>query len=134
MRQLIDERQAVLEVTSLPQLQGSRIQISQLLQNLITNAIRYCPADRQPEIRLSALEIPDGWEFALADNGEGIPAEAREQIFEPFKRYSQKRVAGSGLGLSICRRIVQAHGGNIYCEANIEDGTTFIFTLKEQKQ
>lgn len=132
LSQLIEGRNAVLAHNDLPQLIGSQIQIMQLLQNLVSNAIRYCPVDRVPEISLMAEQIENGWKFTLSDNGEGIPEDARDTIFQPFKRYSQQKVSGSGLGLSICRRIVEAHGGDIYCEANSIDGTSFIFTIKEE--
>ena len=131
LRHLIDKRDAEITCNNLPQTMGSRVQILQLLQNLIANAIHYCPKDRQPKINLTATEMADGWEFALSDNGEGIPADAHEKIFKPFKRHSRQKVAGSGLGLSICQRIVHAHCGTIYCKSNAPTGTIFIFTLKK---
>jgi len=132
LAKLIEERNVTLSSSRLPQLAGSRIQLVQLVQNLIGNAIRYCPPERRPKVRFNARYMEDSWEFSVADNGEGIAEENREKIFQPFKRVSHIVAPGSGLGLSICRRIAEAHGGEIHCEENPQGGSLFIFTIREK--
>ncbi len=124
---LIRERKAVIVGDALPHVTANRRQLMQVLQNLLCNAIQHCPID--PIIRVTAAEGPGHWSLRVADNGPGIDEAQRDKIFEPFKRLAQPNAQGLGLGLAICKRIVETHGGKIWCEAGAEKGSTFVFTL-----
>jgi signal transduction histidine kinase len=127
---LIRERRAVIVGDTLPQVTANRRQLMQLLQNLLCNAIQHCTTD--PIIRVSAIDEGSNWIFRVADNGPGIDEAQRENIFQPFKRLAQPNAQGLGLGLAICKRIVETHGGKIWCEAGEPNGATFVFTLPKQ--
>jgi signal transduction histidine kinase len=103
--------------------------ISQVLNNLLSNAIKYSPQGGQVRVELTAA--PEGAWVAVRDSGVGIPAEERESIFEPFRRSASTResIPGVGLGLSVARRIVEAHGGHIQVESELGAGSTFRFHL-----
>lgn len=105
-------------------------QLAQLFQNLINNALKYS-GDREPKITISGEYIEnEGIRVTVADNGIGIPPEHLERVFEPFKRISPRgEVAGTGLGLATCRKIAERHGGRIWCESEVGDGSRFCVTL-----
>lgn len=123
--ELIRERGAAIVAGPLPEIHANRRQLSQLFQNLICNAIQHC--GHVPLIRIEAMEHPDHWCFRVADNGPGIDAMHRERIFDPFRRLAKSK--GLGLGLAICKRIVEAHGGKIWCEGTGDAGAVFAFAL-----
>lgn len=122
---LIRERNARISSDTLPNVTANRRQLAQVLQNLLCNAIQHCQAD--PVIHIDAVEGPTHWSFRVADNGPGIDEAQREKIFEPFKRLAQAQ--GLGLGLAICKKIVETHGGKIWCEVGTQKGATFVFTI-----
>jgi signal transduction histidine kinase len=124
--ELIRERQAQITTGDLPLVHANRVQVLQILQNLVCNAIRYAPA--KPVIHVDAVEHDDRWLIRVSDNGPGIGEALREKIFEPFKRLS-KEGGGLGLGLAICKRIVELHGGKIWHEPAPGSGSVFCFTL-----
>lgn len=124
---LIRERKAAVVGDALPHVLANRRQLMQVLQNLLCNAIQHCPD--APIIRVTASEEADHWLIRVADNGPGIDAAHREKIFEPFKRLAQPNAQGLGLGLAICKRIVELHGGKIWCEAATGRGAVFAFSL-----
>lgn len=122
--------EAGAEVTAdmLPTLWGNPQKLVELLFHLIANAVQYHGAEA-PRVHVSA-EYPDSaWLFSVQDHGLGIPQEDHERVFEPFTRRHSEGVAGNGLGLAICRRVVQAHGGRIWLESTPGAGTTVYFTL-----
>ena len=125
--ELIRERKALIASGPLPRVHANRRQLSQLLQNLLCNAIQHC--EITPLIRIQAVEEAEHWSFCVADNGPGIDEFQRKRVFEPFKRLAHSRAKGLGLGLAICKRIVEAHGGKIWCEDGPEGGAAFHFTL-----
>lgn len=104
-------------------------QVAQLLQNLIANAIKY-RGEKTPDIVVSAQSVAKGLRVTVSDNGQGVPSEFRDRIFEPFRRINGRNSAqGTGLGLATCRKIALRHGGTIWCEPNVPSGTSFHFTL-----
>ncbi|AXC11397.1 Phytochrome, two-component sensor histidine kinase [Acidisarcina polymorpha] len=133
LKQLIQTRGAQVTYGELPTVFGSP-QLVQLLQNLIANGIKYCDAET-PLVHVSATALQSGlWQFAVQDNGIGIPEQSYQQIFEPFRRlHGIGKYEGSGLGLATCKKIVERHHGTIWCESKIGQGTTFCFTLPEWK-
>ena len=117
----------------LPDVYADESQVQQLFQNLISNALKF-RAEDPPHVHISVIsnaDEPSGdWTFCVSDNGIGIEPEYREQIFEIFQRLHSRRVyAGTGIGLAICRKIVQRHGGQIWVEDSPEKGAAFYFTL-----
>jgi signal transduction histidine kinase len=100
-------------------------------QNLIGNGLAYC-SDKPPHIHISAKRSGKDWIFSVRDNGIGIEPTHYEQIFEIFKRlHNQKDQPGTGIGLAICRRVVNRHGGKIWVESEPGHGSTFHFTIPE---
>ncbi|HOF18606.1 MAG TPA: ATP-binding protein [Phycisphaerae bacterium] len=129
---LIEETGALVEVPqALPKVLGNPAQIGQLLQNLIGNGIKYSRDDVAPRIVLTAEDAGDGdVRISVRDNGIGIPAEHYENIFKMFRRlHSRRKYSGTGIGLAVCKRIVDKHGGRIGVESREGEGTTFWFTL-----
>lgn len=107
------------------------VRMVMLFNNLITNAIKF-NRSAQPKIHISHEASENHWLFKVKDNGIGIEDEFRTHVFKPFKRLNNRqKFAGSGLGLSICKRITNVHGGKIWCESNEWNGTTFCFTISK---
>lgn len=126
----ISESAALIEVGPLPTVDGDHRQLVSLFQNLISNAIKYRKVNLAPKLRIQA--IPDGkeWMFQVSDNGIGIEPEYRERIFVIFQRlHAAGTYEGTGIGLAICKRIVDRHGGRIWVESETGKGSTFNFTL-----
>jgi signal transduction histidine kinase len=112
-----------------------RVQLSQLLQNLLSNAVLY-RSETPPRIRIDAVPLDrrggsaNRWLFSVEDNGIGIAAEYHQQIFEIFRRlHSRDKYPGTGIGLAVCKKIVERHGGRIWVESQPGAGTVFKFTL-----
>ncbi|TNE60897.1 MAG: response regulator [Alphaproteobacteria bacterium] len=125
---------ARLEVGAMPVIEGYATELVQLFQNLIANAIKY-RSDTRPRIRIWAEEQENHWQIAVEDNGIGIPSESAEDIFAPLHRLRKKEVAGFGLGLAICAKITDLHGGRIWCEPSaLTGGSIFKVTLAKSLQ
>jgi PAS domain S-box-containing protein len=125
----IQESSAKVTHDPLPSILGDETQIAQVLQNLIGNAIKYHRKDIPSEIHISA-EPGDGLHtFMIRDNGVGIAEQYRDTVFGLFKRLHGKEVPGSGIGLALCKRIIELHGGKIWVESIVGEGSTFYFTL-----
>lgn len=125
----IEESQAQVEVTDLPTLMADRVQLAQVLQNLIGNAIKYRDPSRNPHIRVRAEADGGQWKFWICDNGIGIEPQYFERIFVIFQRlHSKQEYSGSGIGLAIVRKIVERHGGKIGLESTPGQGSCFWFT------
>ena len=125
----IEESGAELHVSPLPRVHGHPVALTMLLQNLISNAIKYRGKAR-PEIHISAVVDGTSWKFAVEDNGIGIPRPFLVQIFGIFKRlHDRKSYPGTGIGLAICQKIVERGGGRIWVESEVGRGSTFYFTL-----
>jgi signal transduction histidine kinase len=116
-------------VGPLPTVPGEATQLRQLLQNLITNAIKFRRNGIIPEVSITARSANDHWVIDVADNGIGIDAAHREEIFAMFSRLHHGDRPGSGIGLAICARVVANHGGAIWAEDPEGEGSLLRFTL-----
>ncbi|MGF1535077.1 MAG: ATP-binding protein [Elainellaceae cyanobacterium] len=126
----IEDTQAEIHVPpSLPTIQGNEVQIRQLLQNLIGNSLKY-RSEKAPVIVLDVVPAGEFWQLSISDNGIGISPEFAERIFVVFQRlHLREAYEGTGIGLAVCKRIVEHHGGRIWLEPQVEEGATFHFTL-----
>lgn len=132
LKSLIEEKKAVITHDTLPNLIGNHVQFMRLMQNLITNAIKYQPKDQVAHIHIGLEDKDTHWCFSVSDNGLGIKPEFMEQIFQPFRRlHSWEKIQGTGLGLSICKKIVEHMGGQIWGVSNPGKGSTFYFTASK---
>jgi PAS domain S-box-containing protein len=126
----LHERDARMRADPLPIVWGDRVQLRALLQNLLSNALKFTPATRAAIIEVSPQPDEPRWTITVADNGIGIDPARSAEIFEPFRRlHGQDEYPGTGLGLARCRRIVELHGGRIWTEPNQPHGTRFRFLL-----
>jgi light-regulated signal transduction histidine kinase (bacteriophytochrome) len=115
---------------ALPTLRGEKVQLLQLFQNLIGNAVKFRADDRPLEVRVSAQHAAEGWHFMVKDTGIGIEAQYLERIFLIFQRlHDRTKYKGTGIGLAVCKKVVEHHGGRIWVESEPGKGTTFHFTL-----
>ena len=129
----IQESKTDIQVEKLPLINGYDIEIKQLFQNLITNAIKFRKKDVVPQIKISANKKDTAWEFAIKDNGIGINEQHKDRIFVIFQRLHTRTVyEGSGIGLSHCKKIVELHDGKIWLESQPGEGTTFYFTIQKK--
>lgn len=125
----IRNNQAVVTYTELPAVMGDISQLVQLFQNLVSNAIKY-RQDESPTVYINAYKQENNWLFSVSDNGIGIASQHQERIFQIFQRlHTQKEYSGTGIGLAICQKIVERHGGSIWVDSEPGQGSTFHFTL-----
>ena len=137
----IKESDAEIDSSKLPEIYGNRKHLTQLFQNLVSNSIKY-RGEKIPGISISVTDIAnenipnekagisDGWLFSIKDNGIGIKEEFSERVFRIFERlHTKNEYSGTGIGLSICRRVVENHGGRIWVESVPGEGTCFYFTI-----
>ncbi|MDX1692809.1 MAG: ATP-binding protein [Ketobacteraceae bacterium] len=135
----ITETNATIEVGEIPDIHGDKAQIKQLLQNIIGNALKFIPEDRDPVITISSKPVTGEnfqdqntrWcDILIKDNGIGVDPQYLERIFMPFKRlYPKSQYSGTGIGLAICKKIVERHKGKITATSTEGEGTTFIIRL-----
>ncbi|SEH16262.1 PAS domain S-box-containing protein [Natronorubrum sediminis] len=125
----IEESDAEITSEELPRVNGDDSQLRQLFQNLLENAIEYS-GDEPPQIDISVERDGRDWVFAVRDEGVGIDSTDTDRIFEVFQRlYTNEEHSGTGIGLALCRRIVERHGGEIWAESTPGEETTFVFTI-----
>ena len=132
----VDAAGAAVELGELPTVFADRVQLGRVFQNLLSNAIRAAHPDRTPKITITARRVGTAWEFAVTDNGVGVAAEDRSRIFELFQRGmgEGQRSAGHGVGLAICRTIVERHGGRVGVDKTPGGGARFSFTIPDRRQ
>lgn len=130
---LIDEKEVVIENNELPEIYAAKVSLQQVLQNLIGNAIKYQKSGAKPVIRIHAVETEEHWQFSVSDNGIGIEPRYFDKIFVLFQRLHNKtEYTGTGIGLALCKKIVEHHHGSIWVESEPGDGSTFHFTISKQ--
>ena len=116
--------------SDLPCVIGDSVQLADVFQNLLVNAVKYRRMERALDVHIGARqESPDEVTISVRDNGQGIDPAYHDLIFLPFKRLHGREIPGTGIGLAICRRIIEAHGGRIWTESMKQDGTVFHFSL-----
>jgi PAS domain S-box-containing protein len=127
----IAETRAEVLVGELPRVRANPTQLDQVLQNLLSNALKFADSEA-PKVELTSARDVDGWRFAVRDNGPGIPLPDRERVFKMFERLPEQVTApGSGIGLAICKRIVERRGGRIWVDAAPGGGSVFTFTIPD---
>lgn len=124
----IEQNRATITSDDLPEVSGDSAQLTQLMQNLISNAIKY-RGSAAPEVFVTAERTSSEWRFSVQDNGIGINEDYLNQLFVPFSRLHGREISGVGLGLAICRSIVERHGGRIWVASRVGKGSTFMFEL-----
>ncbi|MFB3892787.1 MAG: ATP-binding protein [Phycisphaerae bacterium] len=131
LRASIEEASAVVEVGQMPTVWADQRQLSQLFQNLVGNAIKFRRPGVRPEVHVGAVRGEgEMWQFAVKDNGIGIDPAQADRLFQIFHRLcTRNEYPGTGVGLAICKRIVERHGGRIWVESKPGEGSTFCFTL-----
>ncbi len=125
----VRESRAQVRARHLPQVMAHKVELTQLFQNLIANAIKY-RGEEPPQVDVHAKSREDDWLFCVADNGIGIPAEHHKEVFEAFRRlHGDEKYTGTGIGLATCKKIVNRLDGSIWVESEIGQGCKFLFSL-----
>ena len=129
LEESIEDSGAAVSQDRLPTVNADRIQLSQVFQNLISNALKFS-GEVAPSVHISAKQAPDEWVLSVQDNGIGIAKRHYERIFKMFQRlHHRSEYEGSGIGLALCHKIVQRHGGRIWVESEVGEGATFYFSI-----
>lgn len=131
----INETDAVINAEPLPTVRANQMHLNQLFQNLISNAIKFRKPDVKPVVKISARHEGDEWLFTVADNGIGIDKEFSDKIFIIFQRlHNNSEYPGTGIGLAICKRIIEKLGGHLWVESVQGEGSTFHFTIPDREK
>lgn len=133
LQKSIESKQAIVAVEPLPQIVGDPFQLESLFQNLIENGLKFSDKERRPVIKIKCNQIDGNHVFSVNDNGIGIDDKYEDKIFKLFERlHTQSEYEGTGLGLTISKKIVERHDGEIWFESEIGKGTTFFFSIPIQ--
>src|SRR6185503_5104316 len=124
----ISESGAVVTSEPLPTVQAERVMLMQVFQNLLANSIKY-RGEQTPRIHVAAERSAEGWLFSVRDNGIGIHPQDAERVFGMFKRLHGPEIPGAGIGLALCKKVVERHGGRIWVESESGQGSTFKFII-----
>ncbi|MGB1248380.1 MAG: ATP-binding protein, partial [Chitinophagales bacterium] len=128
LNNITNTKNAVVNTSDLPVINCNKLQIRQVFQNLTNNAIKFC--EDKPIININCESKGDFWQFSIQDNGIGINIENKDSIFQMFRRLNKRgKYSGQGLGLSICKKIIERHEGEIWVKSELGEGTTFFFTI-----
>jgi signal transduction histidine kinase len=130
LRTDLDHAAATVTHDELPAVRASATLLAQILQNLIANALKFRGGTR-PQIHVAAQRISNGWQFGVRDNGVGIARENRQRVFGLFQRVDGDPATGAGVGLALCKRAIEKHGGRIWVESNPGAGSTFYFSIPD---
>jgi light-regulated signal transduction histidine kinase (bacteriophytochrome) len=131
----IEESGAEIVRDPLPTIRADSMQLALIFQNLIGNALKFRTPDRPPKIQISACQEDGHWQFSVKDNGIGFEQQYEEKIFLIFQRlHGRGQYPGTGIGLAICKRIIERHGGKIWATSTPGEGTIFYFTLPSQEK
>ena len=134
LRAAIDDSRAVVAHDPLPTVMADESELAHLFQNLIGNAIKF-HGDEQPRVHVSAELNGEDWVFSVRDNGIGIEQQYADRIFRVFQRlHTRDKYSGTGIGLAICKRIVEGHGGRIWLESEPGKGSVFNFTIPTMEE
>jgi len=134
LKSVIQESKAKITYGKLPSINCNPLHMTAVFQNLLSNAIKY-KGEKNPDIRITANRKNGAWLFAVADNGQGIEPWYHERIFLLFfKMHDPKKYPGSGIGLALCKRVIEKHGGKIWLESEKGKGTTFYFTIPDDSK
>jgi light-regulated signal transduction histidine kinase (bacteriophytochrome) len=126
----IAESGAAVTCDSLPTIMGDATQLGQLFQELVGNAVKFRREGVRAEVRVTASRQGREWVFCVQDNGIGIPADQFQRVFLIFQRlHTQDEYPGAGIGLAICKKIVERHGGRIWVESKVGEGSRFQFSI-----
>ncbi len=131
LKVLIDETKAHIELDELPELNAYKVELKQLFQNLINNAIKFRKPGVEPQLKIGAKFKQNRWIFSVNDNGIGIEKQFVDRIFEIFQRlHNRQEYEGTGIGLAHCKRIAELHNGSIWVESEPNKGSTFYFSIQ----
>ena len=125
----VNESHAIVAAENLPKVRGEESQLTQVFQNLLSNALKYRNETEPPRIQISAQQHDDQWTISVQDNGIGFEPQYAERIFGLFKRLHKDEYPGTGLGLAICQRVIERYGGRIWAEGELGKGASFHFYL-----
>ncbi len=135
LRPAIAQAGAIIECGPLPKVTGHAGQLGQIFENLVANALKFREPNRPPRIQISADDEGENWVFSVRDNGIGIHSRYLKRIFVIFQRlHTVQKYSGTGIGLSICKKIVENHGGKIWVESQLGEGSVFSFTIPKSRQ
>ncbi|MCB9255090.1 MAG: PAS domain S-box protein [Bdellovibrionaceae bacterium] len=130
LRSMVESAQVEIRLGDLPRVVADRMQLGHVFQNLISNAVKFSQSAKEPFVEVSSQKADREWVFSVKDNGPGVDAETCDRIFEPFQKgHQQAGLAGVGLGLSICKKAVERHGGRLWLEPRRGGVTEFCFSL-----
>jgi len=133
LKELILEKNAIIQKSALPTIICLPIEIRQLFQNLISNAIKFQRPESNAVITITYENMPDYWEFCVADNGIGISPKKHKDIFQMFtKLHLPAAYEGHGIGLAFCKEIIEIHEGEIWVESSPGEGSRFYFTIQKK--